>query len=392
MNIRRLVAVATLNCSVALGAQGPDPPHSVGRIGQVDGRVSIQADEAPPSAVTMNWPTIAGDRIHTGIGSRTEVTLSGGTLWLGEESTVLIRELSSTFAHLRIESGEVGIHLPDRRYTASVRLEVAGSTVELTTPGDYHLTVRNQDAITFAVETGEATVRTSEVQFNQLAGEEVQIAADGTVGISTASVTKRTRNARGTRSEPHLARNLVGYQELDGHGDWRWAREYGMVWTPHSPPRQWAPYRFGHWIWRAPWGWTWIDSAPWGFATSHYGRWTKIEERWSWLPGPRQIDASFAPALVGWLRDPADAELIGWFPLGPRDEYVPLYPSSAVHKQTLNTVASVGNRGKLPIDSGGSTADIPGAVTWTPRSVFAGHPTPTDLHKHASNDSRALNR
>jgi hypothetical protein len=380
MNIRLLVAIATLNSSVALGGQVPDPPESVGRIGHVEGRVSVQADEGTPTAVTMNWPTIPGDRIRTDVRSRAEVTLAGGSLQLAEQSTLLIRELSPTFTRLRVESGELEIHVPRRTYTSSITLEVADSVVELTTPGDYHLTVTDQSTITLAVGTGEATVRTSEVRFDQLPGEKAQIASDGTVAISTASTVRRTRDNRGTRSEPHVARNLVGYQELDAHGNWRWAREFGMVWTPHSPPRQWAPYRFGRWIWKAPWGWTWIDSAPWGFATTHYGRWTKVDKRWSWLPGPRQLDASFAPALVGWLKDPAETQLIGWFPLGPGDEYIPLYPSSTIHRRTLNTVASVGTRNKPPFESNGFTADVPDATTWTPRSAFAGHPLPTDLH------------
>ena len=55
--------------------------------------------------------------------------------------------------------------------------------------------------------------------------------------------------------------------------------EYGTVWFPHVTIVGWAPYRYGHWAWISPWGWTWVDDAPWGFAPFHYGRWVFVARR-----------------------------------------------------------------------------------------------------------------
>ena len=65
--------------------------------------------------------------------------------------------------------------------------------------------------------------------------------------------------------------------------------------------RQNTGYRDGHWAWVDPWGWTWIDDAPWGFAVSHYGRWTNLSGTWGWVPGPVTTRAYYAPALVAFV-------------------------------------------------------------------------------------------
>ena len=67
----------------------------------------------------------------------------------------------------------------------------------------------------------------------------------------------------------------------------------------------WAPYRYGRWVWVAPWGWTWIDDAPWGFAPFHYGRWAQSRMiAGAGCRGQRHVRAVYAPALVGWIGTP----------------------------------------------------------------------------------------
>jgi len=33
-------------------------------------------------------------------------------------------------------------------------------------------------------------------------------------------------------------------------------------WFPHTTIVGWRLYRYGHWVWISPWGWTWVDDAP----------------------------------------------------------------------------------------------------------------------------------
>ncbi len=85
-------------------------------------------------------------------------------------------------------------------------------------------------------------------------------------------------------------------------------------------PAGWAPYRNGHWAWIDPWGWTWVDDAPWGFAPFHYGRWTVVDDRWGWVPGPVRQRAVYAPALVAFI---GGAEFLRFGVERSRDRLVP---------------------------------------------------------------------
>jgi hypothetical protein len=114
-----------------------------------------------------------------------------------------------------------------------------------------------------------------------------------------------------------------------------------MAWEPTRVSRDWAPYRFGRWIWKSPWGWTWVDDTPWGFAPFHFGRWIRIETRWLWVPGPRQVPVAYAPALVYWVKEPGDPDPIGWRPLLPGELYIPPFAASDRYKRSVNLFAVV---------------------------------------------------
>ncbi|HTU64412.1 MAG TPA: DUF6600 domain-containing protein, partial [Steroidobacteraceae bacterium] len=132
------------------------------------------------------------------------------------------------------------------------------------------------------------------------------------------------------------------YEDLDDNGSWSNEPEYGYVWTPSRVAVDWSPYRYGRWVWVSPWGWTWIDDAPWGYAPFHYGRWAHVRERWCWVPGPRHVRAVYAPALVGWVGSPGVSVSVsigsgvGWFPLGPREVYVPARRFSPRYVERVN--------------------------------------------------------
>src|SRR5690606_13369775 len=147
-------------------------------------------------------------------------------------------------------------------------------------------------------------------------------------------------------SAQYVADNVIGYEDLDEHGQWQHEPEYGPVWQPRQVASDWAPYRDGRWGWVAPWGWTWIDASRWGFAPFHYGRWVQVRQRWCWVPGPRHHRAVYSPALVGWVGSaPVSVTVnignIGWYPLGPRDLYRPGYRHSLHYIQCINISNSV---------------------------------------------------
>ena len=144
-------------------------------------------------------------------------------------------------------------------------------------------------------------------------------------------------------SARYVPRDTIdGVEDLDEYGSWSQDADLGPVWVPAVTIVGWAPYRFGHWAWIAPWGWTWIDDAPWGFAPFHYGRWAFRFNHWAWVPGPSVFHPVYAPAMVvfvgggGMLPGRAPGGSIGWFPLGPHEPYIPPYTSDRSHLHNVD--------------------------------------------------------
>src|SRR5215467_14494633 len=160
-------------------------------------------------------------------------------------------------------------------------------------------------------------------------------------------------------SSRYVSDDVVGYEDLDEHGGWRSVPEYGNVWFPRAVVVGWAPYRYGHWVWISPWGWTWVDDEPWGFAPFHYGRWVAVGGVWGWVPAPPRpaivtvayVRPVYSPALVAWVGGAhwgvgvavgsAPAAGVAWFPLGPRDVYCPSYHVSERYVERVNVSNTV---------------------------------------------------
>ena len=102
-------------------------------------------------------------------------------------------------------------------------------------------------------------------------------------------------------SANYVSREMTGYEDLDEYGDWNYVAGYGPCWRPRAIVAGWAPYRYGHWAYVGPWGWTWVEDEPWGFAPFHYGRWAFVTGGWYWVPGPVVVRPVWAPALVAFV-------------------------------------------------------------------------------------------
>ena len=143
-------------------------------------------------------------------------------------------------------------------------------------------------------------------------------------------------------SRRYVSSGVIGYQDLDDHGRWRDDPEYGHVWVPTYVAASWAPYRYGRCAYVQPWGWTWIDDAPWGFAPFHYGRWAHRPWGRCWVPGSVVRRPVYAPALVAFIGGEdfsvtlVSGGGVGWFPLGPREVYVPPYAASPAYIRNVN--------------------------------------------------------
>ena len=180
--------------------------------------------------------------------------------------------------------------------------------------------------------------------------------------------------------------DVIGYQDLDAYGSWSNQPTYGNVWFPTRVEAGWAPYRDGHWAWVDPWGWTWVDDAPWGFAVSHYGRWSNFGGRWGWVPGPVRSQAYYAPALVAFVGgsnfqlsvSSGNVGGVAWFPLGPREVYRPWYTTSRRYFENVNASNTVVNTTVINNYYNNTNVtnvnyvnrQVPGAVVAVPTTAF----------------------
>jgi hypothetical protein len=196
----------------------------------------------------------------------------------------------------------------------------------------------------------------------------------------------RDRAFDNSASARYVSRDVVGYQDLDANGVWRVDATYGNVWIPTRVAADWAPYRDGHWAWVDPWGWTWVDDAPWGFAVSHYGRWTNMHGTWGWVPGPVRTRAYYAPALVAFVGGSNFMLTIGggnvvgvaWFPLGPREVFRPSYTVSRGYFENVNRSNTVVNNTVINNYYNNTNVtnvvyanrQVPGAVVAVPTTAF----------------------
>ena len=428
-----------IRCFILLGvlaaepASAEDSPLSrVGRVATVDGAAAIRPAGGEWADSGINDPVASAMSVRTPAQGRAVLRIGAETVALAGSSELDLARLDADATQIVLRQGRIGVRLAQLG-PRSFEIDIARGGVWLLTPGDYDITAGDErtpariavidgrarfvgkgadtatgtasdTTIDTTIATGSATV---------LSGKDPVVATlDGTAGDDFIAWWRPpdaagADTAAADRQAPHtLSTEITGYEALDGNGSWQTVEGYGAVWFPATAPGDWAPYRYGHWRWVAPWGWTWIDDMAWGFAPSHYGRWASIPQvdpldpsdlgtvRWGWVPGAQiadPVDAPvYAPALVAFLGTAgvglsypdAVGPAVAWFPLAPGDIYWPGYTKDLDLIRRLNqgTVADPstigpGINGEPPAEI--VNGDYPNRrfASVVPRSVFlAGRP------------------
>ncbi|MFI4867011.1 MAG: DUF6600 domain-containing protein, partial [Steroidobacterales bacterium] len=332
-----------------------DPPTRAARLSYVEGAVSVQpAGVDDWTVATINRPLTSGDQLWSDRGSRAEIDLGSATVSLAEDSSVSLLNLGDQALQLQLNAGTTNITLRDLDASASFEIDAPNASVSLVRPGSYRIAVDLAGNTTVAMRDGQAQVVTSAGQSVILrGGQAAQCGSSGEVEVAIAGppdafdrwcAQRSQRRAQDQTASQYVSSDVVGAQDLDDNGEWRQEPDYGYVWYPTAVAVDWAPYRYGRWLWVTPWGWTWVDSAPWGYAPFHYGRWAYLRQRWCWLPAPPRSRAVYAPALVAWMGGAGGADSltggaaagVGWLPLAPGEVYLPGYRVSPRYLHNVN--------------------------------------------------------
>jgi hypothetical protein len=393
------VALAILTLSAPTRAQDQDdPPGRIARLGYLQGSVSFEpAGESDWVQAAPNRPMTTGDKLWADPDARAEVELGTATIHLAPNTGISFLNLDDRTAQVELSSGTIDVRVRQLDRNGVLEIDTPNQAFTVDQPGSYRLDASedgNTSVVTIREGEGESTgngqtytlhagQRTTFTGTSPLNAETEQIGApDDFDNWSYA----RERRYDESRSARYCSREVVGYEDLDDYGDWRPNPEYGNVWFPRVSAG-WAPYHEGHWAWVDPWGWTWVDDDPWGFAPFHYGRWAFIESRWGWIPGPIAVQPVYAPALVVFVGGGGAAfgGNVGWFPLGPREVYVPSYRVSRGYVDRVNVTNTVVNTTVINnvynttyVNQGTNVTrvnyvnrNVQGAVTAVPQRAFA---------------------
>ena len=353
-----LGALLALGAAQSARAQSAgDPPSRAARLSDAEGQVWLYSSDSDEwVTVARNRPLTTGDRIATDNGARAEITLGTTTLRLDAATELEIARLDDTRYSVRLRGGSVAARLRNPQSLGEFEMLTDEGRFRIQAVGRYRFD-RFDLTSDVTVYGGQAIYEARNTALPVTAGQHAQFWLDS-AGVPQYAIVPPARDAFAgwnddrdraedrivTATTRYVSPEMTGAEDLDRYGQWEQTPEYGALWVPRSVAADWAPYTTGHWAWVRPWGWTWVDDAPWGFAPFHYGRWVYHRNVWCWAPGSYVARPVYAPALVAWIGGPrvgvsisvGAGAPVGWFPLAPREVYVPAYRASPRYVQQVN--------------------------------------------------------
>ena len=313
----------------------------VARVSFVSGDARIKRSGSDEwESVTLNLPIVEGDEIVTESEARVELQLAKDQhLRISENSSFKMVIYSDEGVAVSLASGTLNLRLRSfDKEKSFFEVDAPKTTIAIQAPGAYRIDAGSIGAseVRIAAVTGEARIYTETSGFTLKSGRRARLFIDGPTqgewetgdAMAVMDGFDRWANERdevialrlgASHYDKYYDDDIYGADDLNDHGQWIHTREYGYVWRPFSSAIQsyanWSPYRYGHWRWMPPFGWTWVNDEPWGWATYHHGRWFYHNGYWHWSPYGyyRPSRSWWRPALVAIT---IVRNNICWYPLG----------------------------------------------------------------------------
>ena len=391
------------------GSPSNDPPARVARIQYISGEVSLQPGGVNDwVAADLNRPLTTADRVWADKNSRVELNVGGSYLRMNSESSLTLTNVGDNALQTELDQGVLEVTVRHLEPGEIYEVDTPNLAFTVMKPGVYRFDVNpnnDQTWVTVRKGYGEATGSGPAVKVGD--GQQVRFSGQNSLQHEAFAAPApdgfddwakiRDKRLDSSQSARYVAPGVIGYEDLDAYGRWQTVPTYGDIWVPTSVQAGWAPYRYGHWAYIAPWGWTWVDDAPWGFAPFHYGRWVSWGGGWGWAPGPI-IGVGwrpyYAPALVGWIGGAGWGVGFGfgfgggcgWFPLGWGEPFYPWYHGYRGGYVSQNYIRNVNmtntritninnvsnNYYRNNVNNGHyANRNVAGAVTAAPKSALA---------------------
>ena len=358
-----MLALCLLAMPVRAAADDDDPPARAARLSYSSGAVSFEpAGTDDWVDAVVNRPMTTGDKLWADQGGRAEVRIDSYALRLGTQTGFSFLNLDDNIVQVRLTEGSLNVKVRRLDDNQTLEIDTPNLAFNVLRPGSYRIDVNeNGDTTVVTVREGQGEVTGGGSAYPLHSGDSATFSGTDQLNVDVEGygddddfdrwTQDRDRHWDHSNSSRYVSDDVVGYEDLDDNGAWREVPDYGTVWFPQTTVVGWAPYRYGHWVWVSPWGWTWVDDASWGFAPFHYGRWVVVGGVWGWVPSPPRpavvtvgyIRPVYAPALVAWVGGAGFGVGAGvaWFPLGPRDVYTPSYHVSQRYVERVNVSNTV---------------------------------------------------
>jgi hypothetical protein len=333
--------------------QSQDPPSRVARLNYAQGSISFRpAGEDDWVDGVPNRPMVTGDDLWADEDSRAEVHVGSAAIRLGAKTGITFLDLDDHTTQIRLAQGSLIVNARHVDDDDVYEIDTPNIAFTLLQPGEYRFDVSEdggQSIVT--VFHGRGRVTGGGYTYPVIAGQSATFTGGDQLTYDLQQLPDqddfdgwafdRDDQEDQADSANYVSREMTGYEDLDEYGDWSYVAGYGPCWRPRAIVAGWAPYRFGHWTWVGPWGWTWVEDEPWGFAPFHYGRWAYVNNGWFWVPGPVVVRPIWAPALVAFVGGGPGFHFsagvgVGWFPLAPGEVYVPAYRVSRAYVNNVN--------------------------------------------------------
>lgn len=325
----------------------PDVTAKVARISYIKGEAQIRrADGGDWEKATLNLPVVEGDEITTSGDARLEIQFDNNQhLRLAENAYLKIVNLKDEGIALSLSLGTMILRITRfDKDKSTFEIDAPKTTIAVQKSGMYRIDAGQQNDAEIRVsvaQKGEARIYSDEAGFTLKNDRSARIFVDGpnageweagdvaryTDEFDTWSLDRDAVIAQRLKDafyDKYYDNDIYGADDLNGYGDWVHTASYGYVWRPYrnslSHYADWSPYRYGHWRWIPPFGWTWVNDEPWGWATYHHGRWFFDAGHWYWSPYGyyRYTRSWWRPALVFVT---VYNNNVCWYPLGYHYSY-----------------------------------------------------------------------
>jgi hypothetical protein len=271
--VRKSVILLGLAIALALfmplrsAADNDDPPSRVARLSYAQGSVSFQpAGTDDWVTAIVNRPVTISDKVWSDNDGRVELQLDGSLIRLSRNTGISFLNLSDNVTQIQLSEGTLVVRVRRLDDNETYEVDTPNLAFSILRPGFYRITVDEQGQTTaIKVHSGEGEVTGGGSAYTVRPKEYFSFSGNDQLYVNQESYrtdddqfdnwsTDRDAHWAHSRSAQYVSPDVVGYEDLDDHGDWNPTPEYGNVWFPRTRVEGWAPYHYGHWAYIEPWG------------------------------------------------------------------------------------------------------------------------------------------